>query len=189
MALKLITPPEPLYTAQDAITRLHLRVDSSDDNALIDHLIKTATEYKEQETGRAFVAQTWELALDAFPTAEILLPKSPIISVTSIKYDDADGVEATVDPADYQADIVSPDGWVVLSGGAVWPVTLSAINAARVRFVAGYGAPDDVPAPLKQSVLVKVAELYENREETLPSNMTQSTASAHLSQLYRRMFV
>ena len=68
MALKLITAASTFpITLEDA--KLHCRVDTAADDALINALITAATELAEQKTGRALMAQTWELTLDAFPEA------------------------------------------------------------------------------------------------------------------------
>ena len=83
MKLKLKTGPavEPV-TLEEA--KLHLRVDSGDDNALITALITTARELAERETHRAFITQTWQMYLDT-AEAEIEIPKPPLQSIVSIK--------------------------------------------------------------------------------------------------------
>jgi hypothetical protein len=84
MALKLITAPiaEPLTLAE---AKAHLRVDESDDDALIEALIVAARQGAEHITQRALMPQTWELALDQFES-EIRLPKAPLASVIGVKY-------------------------------------------------------------------------------------------------------
>lgn len=74
--------------------KLHLKVDSADDNALITALITTARELAERETKRAFITQIWQMFLDS-AKAEIEIPKPPLQSVESIKAISA--VESTVD--------------------------------------------------------------------------------------------
>jgi len=93
MRLKLKTAPsvEP-FSLDEA--KLHLKVDSADDNALISALITTTRDLAERETKRAFITQTWKLYLDE-PPAEIEIPKPPLQSVESIKTISA--VESTVD--------------------------------------------------------------------------------------------
>jgi len=173
MALKLITPPaaEPISLAE---AKAHLRVDTTDEDALITALISAAREHAEHVTHRAFITQTWELAVDAFPAAEILLPRPRLISVVSVKYDDAAEVEQTMDAADYALDTYSEPGWLLPAYGSTWPATLDAANAVRVRYTAGYGATASaVPQGLKAWMLLRVGNLYRNREELVDGRQVQ----------------
>ena len=80
-------------------------------------------------------------------------------------YLDADGVSLTVNPSDYVLDTVSEPGWLVPGPGKTWPETQSgAINAVTVDYTAGYGAAAaNVPAPLKQWILLAITTMYETR--------------------------
>jgi hypothetical protein len=49
--------------------KLHLKVDTPDDDSLITALIVAARRYAETFTRRAFISQTWDLFLDHFPGA------------------------------------------------------------------------------------------------------------------------
>ena len=76
MALVEVTPPavEPL-TLQEA--KDHLRVDHTDDDSLIDPMIKTARMYAEGKTRRALITQTWDWLLDSFPAWTLTVPMPP----------------------------------------------------------------------------------------------------------------
>src|SRR5262245_51885551 len=128
MALRLISGPtvEPITLTE---AKAHLRVDHTADDTLIAMYIAAARTDCEEWTARAFVAQTWELVLDEFPDDEILLPRPPLQSVESIKYDDADGLEQTLATTEYAVDDASQPGWVVpVTTG--WPSsTFEGINA------------------------------------------------------------
>jgi uncharacterized phiE125 gp8 family phage protein len=88
------------------------------------------------------------------------LPASPITAVTSVKYLDANGVEQTMDAADYTVDTDSLVGRVVAEE---WPETDGTVNAVRVRYTAGW-TPSTIPPALQQWLLIRVATLYEHRE-------------------------
>ena len=80
MSLQLITPPalEPV-TLDEA--KAHLKVDTTDDDALIERLIAAARARAEWHTGRAFLTQSWILWLDCWPpldVAEIPLPPASV---------------------------------------------------------------------------------------------------------------
>lgn len=165
MGLKLITPAAEEPVSLDE-AKHHLRVDHSDDDDLIALYIAASRQDidgRDGWLGRALVSQTWELSLDRFPRAEIQLPFAPLQSVVSIKYYAPNGIEQTVSVGDYEVDAASEPGWVI-PGTSGWPSTLDAINAVRVRFIAGYGDAADVPAPIKAAVLLRVGDLYANRE-------------------------
>src|SRR5262245_27210237 len=106
MALRLITPPasEPISLT---LAKSHLRVDHTDDDTLITAQIAGARFFAEKFTARAFITQTWELVIDQFPTNEIKIPLPPLQTVNHIKYDDAGGVEQTVNTGNYFVDSVS----------------------------------------------------------------------------------
>ena len=164
MSLTLIAAPilEPMTLAE---AKLHLRVDGTDEDALITSLIGAARRGAEHKLNRALITQTWELALDAFPDGSIELPMSRALSIVSVKYLDSSGVEQTVDSADYALDAATTPGWVLLASDATWPTTYDGANAVRVRFTCGYGpAASDVPADVVAWCKLQVGALYRNRE-------------------------
>src|SRR6185503_18504563 len=84
MSLQLITPPliEPV-TLADA--KLHLKVDTSDDDALIARLITAARASAEWHTGRALNTQGWILWLDCWPQCGVIeIPLSPLQRVSTV---------------------------------------------------------------------------------------------------------
>ena len=49
--------------------------------------------------------------------------------------------------------------------GVIWPQPGKAANGVEIDFTAGYGAlATDVPAPLREALLLLIAHWYENRE-------------------------
>lgn len=144
----------------------HLRVDGTDEDALITAYVKVARRQAEMMSRRAFVTQTWELALAGWPQAGCLvLGNPPLQSVTWVKYTDSQGVELTLPSGDYLVDTYSEPGRVVLGHGKGWPsVTLQPGPAVRVRYVAGYGPAVAVPETYKQAIRLLVGHYYENRE-------------------------
>ncbi len=145
--------------------KLHLRVDGSDDDGLINELIKSARIFCEGYQNRAFITQTITLRMDKF-TNPIVLPKPPLIAVASIKYLDVDGAQQTVGTGLYDVDITSEPGLVVLGYQDSWPVIRSVHHSVEVIYTAGYGAAaSDVPENVKTGIKLLVGHLYEHREE------------------------
>lgn len=165
MALQLVTAPaeEPL-TLADA--KLHLRETRDGQNAIITALITAARQQCESITRRALITQTWDLYLPAFPASgeAIEIPLSPLASVESITYTDADGVTQTWDAAEYTVDAVTEPGLIVPAYNKTYPATRTVPNAVKVRFVAGYGAAADVPEGIKQAMRMLIGHMYVNRE-------------------------
>lgn len=148
----------------------------STEDTLLSALITTAREYCEGFQNRAYIVQTWELILDNWPYGDSIdIPLPPLQSITSIKYKNSTGIEATLATNQY---IVDPDsylGRLVLAYGCTWPnAVLYPAGAIRVRFVAGYGdAATDVPQRVKQAMLLLIAHWYKNREAIDAGNMSE----------------
>ena len=119
------------------------------------------------ELGRALLEQEWELALDSFPPSAICLPLPPLLSVESVKYVDPEGVQQTMEPAGYTVE-PGEHGFAMPVHGTRWPATRAQPLAVRVRFKAGYGSTGDkVPAAIRSAILLRVADLFENRESSI----------------------
>jgi len=165
---------EPVSLAE---ATAHLRVDFQDDDAYIRALIVAAREQCELRTRAAFIAQTHILNLDHFPGAvleealifggdPIYLPRSPVLSVTSVQYVDDQGTLTVLPTAAYQTDIYSHTPRIKPAYGYTWPTTRAGVaNAVTVTYQAGYGPdPDDVPEGIRQAIKILVGTWYENRE-------------------------
>lgn len=177
-ALTLYTAPaaEPLSAAE---AKAHLRVTTTDEDTLIGSLITASRQRLEEITGRAFISQTWEYALNDFPEetrrnplGAIWLPRPPLVSVTSITYTDTDGASQTLNASLYTVDTRAIPGQIVPAYGQTWPATRDIVNAVVVRYVAGYGASSAyVPEPIRQALRVDLATLYEHREDLVVGNI------------------
>jgi uncharacterized phiE125 gp8 family phage protein len=163
MAYQLITPPsgEPVTLAE---AKLHLRVDITDDDALITSLITVARQYAEMVTQRQFLTASWRLVLDCFPPM-IRLDKMPLVSVDSIKYTDLNGVLQTMAITDYAVDTSAEPVRITPVFGKIWPIPVPQIGAVQVNFTSGYGTAANVPEGIKSWMKVRIASLYNNREE------------------------
>jgi uncharacterized phiE125 gp8 family phage protein len=166
MSLELLTPPatEPV-TLSDA--KAHLKVDVTDDDALITRLLTAARARAEWHTGRALITQSWRLWRDAWPCSGIVeIPLPPLQSVASVTTYALDDSATVLDPATYQVDAASSPARLALKANVVPPINTRAMNAVAIEFTAGYGDDaSDVPAPIVEAILEIVAFLYENRGE------------------------
>lgn len=170
MKLYLVTAPTPEPLTRLELEQQFLRVTTSDEEELIDGLIKTARERAELATGRALCTQTWDYKLDCFPATDYIeLPLHPLISVTSVKYIDVNGTEQTWSSANYTVDAPSgpyaPKGRILRKYDVTdWPNIRDQRLAVTIRFVAGYGDAADVPDSIKHAMKLMVGHWYENRQ-------------------------
>lgn len=160
-ALKTYAAPtvEPLTVDQ---VMEHLRLDEYE--TMLPLLIASARASAEAATSLALMTQTLDLYLDAFPAAEIVLPRSPLQSVTSITYTDTDGATQTLAASEYLVDTASAPPRIVPAYGKSWPSTRQQINAVKVRFVCGHTDAASVPADVKAWMLLSIGTAYEHRE-------------------------
>ena len=161
------------------------------EDLLLTSLITAAREYCENFQNRAYVTQTWDLWLDAWPDEnyiQVALP--PLQSVTSIKYYDTDDAEATFSSSYYFVDDKSEPGRIVPNYGETWPTTtLRPINGAVVRFVTGYGAASSVPQRVKQAMLLLIGHWYLNREAAITGAISKEIEFAVNSLLWQDRIV
>ncbi len=164
MSLQQVTGPavEPLSVIE---AKEHLRVDGTSEDTLISSLILTSRLHIEAALGLALITQSWRHFLDRWPKGgEVRIPLRPLQSVSEIRTYDVGGGSTAVATETYVVDAVSNPGRVVPVGG-VWPIPGQAANGIEIEFVAGYGdSAADVPAPIRQALLLLVAHWYEHRD-------------------------
>lgn len=175
MNVSVLTPPaeEPVSLAE---AKAQIRLQIADDDAAVTRKIKAARERCEAEIARAFVTTSFRLRLDGFnnrydhPTwysnlHPIAIPRADLIAVSAINYINSAGVSTVLAPSNYTV-IPGAPGWVFPSYGHSWPSARSQPGALTVDFTAGYGTAANVPAVIKEAVLMLMGHLYENREAT-----------------------
>lgn len=164
MSAVLVTPPlvEPV-TLADA--KLHARVDGASQDQAILALITAARGYVEEATGRVLIEQGWRIYRDDWPAAGVVrIRPSPLVRVDAITVYDAEGTPGVVPASDYEIDVTSVPARVRMARGVVI-LPGREINGIEIDVTAGYGAAaEDVPAPLRQAILMLVAHWFENRE-------------------------
>ncbi len=164
MALVLVTPPviEPVSIAE---AKSHLRLDGSADDILVASLILTSRLHIEAALGLALVTQGWKLVLDRWPKSDCLaLPLRPVQSITSVAVLTADGSPDVLAPSSFVLDGGGAPPRLVRTGAA-WPTVGRAAAGIEIDFVAGFGAAAaDVPAPIRQALLLLIAHWYEHRD-------------------------
>ncbi len=192
----VVTPPAPIVTLEQA--KAHLRIRHDDEDDLIERGVAAATAHIDGPDGwlgRAIGLQTLEARFDGdLSPQELFLALPPIIDVVSITYLDADRVEQTVDPADYE--LIDRTVYRMPLGATPWAAAYAGREAIRVRYRAGFvanpAADPLVPAPpepIVAAILLMVGDLFAFRETavigTISTSVTMSTTVENLLAPYR----
>lgn len=140
--------------------KAHLRVLDSDDDVYIQDLVNVAEAQAEEITSRYLSEKS-----DLFELEELKevfeLPKSPLVAVDSIEYySERLGSYTVLDTSLYKVSTTSSLAKVKLDLNVDYIVDV--FFPLKVTYRAGYAV---LPAPIKQWILLRVATMYENREE------------------------
>lgn len=173
-----ITPPaEPPVSLELARQQCQIDADITDEDVLIDGMIKAAVDYCERQLGLTLITQEKQY-IGCFSSVIELTPN--LLSVESIKYVDTEGVEQTLSADQYYNDIASVVGKVIKIG--TYPSTQATHpQPVTINFTCGYGDADAVPDSIKQCILMLVGHWYRNRESvsvgTINSEMEFTTTA------------
>jgi uncharacterized phiE125 gp8 family phage protein len=140
--------------------RPELRIAAATDNLVVADLIQSAIEAYEEFTNNVLCLSTWDLYFDEFPD-EIETP-GPLSSITSVKYLDTSGAEATLATTVYKASTSNNPlfGLITLKYGQSWPSAYSEADAVYARAVLGYANAAAIPQLIKNGLIAKIQELY-----------------------------
>ncbi len=173
-------PTQEPVTLQEV--KEYLRLEDSIDERNLQPIVEASRKYAEEYLNRALMSQTITLSLDTTSDMDdplwegmktgpymnshknyIVLPKSPVASVTSVvTYDDAD-TATTFAASKYYVDTAREPARIVLRTGETFPTALRVANAIVVIYVAGVASPYNIPEPIRMGILQHIAYLYEHR--------------------------
>jgi uncharacterized phiE125 gp8 family phage protein len=156
-----ITPPvaEALTLAE---TKAHLRLDMSDEDALVAGLIAVARDHLERSTGLCLMTQGWRLYLDSISEDGVIpIARGPVQTVESVAVYDEAGEATAVSLEGHVLDGIRRPARLMLVQG-VRPGR--AVNGIEIDFIAGFGATaTDVPDTLKRAMLTHIAAMFSCR--------------------------
>ncbi|TIO39548.1 MAG: hypothetical protein E5X96_00025 [Mesorhizobium sp.] len=172
--------------------KLHLHVDGTDEDTLIQAYIDAATAYLDGYagiTGRALMTQSWRQDFDGFSHC-LRLPVGPVASVSGVTYYDGSNMQQTLATSVYDKFTDALGTYVGLKPDQSWPSSYTRPDAVSVTFIAGTDA-SAVPAPLKVAIMLLAANWYENRESvslgSIPAEIPMGVSA--LVAPYRRVGV
>lgn len=175
------TAPPSATPVSVAEAKAQCRVDHSDDDTLIEAMIAAATSELDGWSGalgRCLVTQTWSQAFDGFG-AMLRLPL-PAAEVSGITYVDANGTTQTLAADQYALQRDALGSFVEPAYNVTWPSVRDQSASVTVTFTAGSSAAE-VPAAIKAAILLRVADLYHNREASVEGMAVNPTIRALLA--------
>jgi uncharacterized phiE125 gp8 family phage protein len=179
---------EPI-TLEEA--KAHLRLDTNDDDMLIQSLILTSRLHIEVALGLALITQTWSCFFDRWParagalvepagggftlrersarfepaSETVTLPISPVRSIDAVRIYAGDGTFISLPTAGFTFDLASRHPRVTRNAETMMPEPGRRLNGVEIAVTCGFGpSPADVPAPIRQALLLLVAHWYEHRD-------------------------
>ena len=161
MILSLVTGPTTLPVSADDLRSMG-RLDDYEDAIVIEKLIEAAARMVGEYAGRSLLEETWALSIPAIHRRDLMLPKSPVRSITSITYFDGADAEQTANVSDFY--LMKDDDRAILrpKSGESWPAAnTDRDDAITITFVAGY---TDIPPTLVHAVKMMALHLVNNRE-------------------------
>jgi uncharacterized phiE125 gp8 family phage protein len=163
MSSILLTPPavEPV-TLADA--KAYLRVEHSDDDAVITALIAGARSHVEAQTRRALITQSWRLIRDSWPCdGRIAVAPSPLRQITAGRVYRLDGTTRALDLQAFVSDLGATPSIISFLSWSL-PAPGRPVAGIEIDVEVGYGSgPANVPDPLRQAIKLLVSHWYENR--------------------------
>ena len=171
-AYRLLTPPaaEPVTLAQ---AKAFLRIDYTQEDALIELAITAARQAAEHYLRLVLVPQEWELTQPLGDDRKLRLWIGPLRELGNIQILDEAGTGTDLSSEQYQ---ISTDGYQVCLRDR-----RAGMVALRLRYTAGlYAAAEQIPALLVQGMLHHVAVMMDQRDGSvaLPAHSIQAYASS-----------
>lgn len=155
-------PTLAVLTAADL--NLHARIDSADEDPLLEEYIAAATELVEADASLYLRPASLSLHLDEWPDCgPVRIERCPVTAVTAVNYIDPDGAAQVWDDAEYDVDLVSRPARIEPAFGFYWPVPRSSQRAIEIEFTCGY-ADGACPQLALQMIRLLVGHWFENRE-------------------------
>ncbi len=186
--IKVSVPPVIEPVELDPLKRL-LKITWDHENADLLKVIKSARKRCEKLTRRHFIDTTVRMNLPMFPGDRwIELPRRPLQSVTSIKYQDTDDAQQTLAVTEYVMDQDDERPRIVLKSDKSWPAVLGGgePDQVEVLYVCGYGTTIlSVPDEILQAVMRAATRLQRLRAPgpvKIHADMVDKTAMEMLGQ-------
>lgn len=185
--LTITTPATETRLALIDSVKLDLNITNDDDDEVISYQIDRASSYIIGYTGRVFARETVNEKLPARNEPTIVLTRTPIITLTSVKYNGAliDSSEYSIDDANAGV-IFRETGW---SDTTLWDYNITATPTRwgkrlwEFDYISGYALPgtEDTGAKLPEEVekaCIDIVKSWYLRRDQDPIVMRQRTGDS-----------
>jgi uncharacterized phiE125 gp8 family phage protein len=166
---EVTAPPAAALPVRAFAEHLRLGTGFADDgsqDAVLELYLRAAMAAIEARLGRVLLARSFDWSVERWrEDASQALPVAPVRAVESITLVDAEGAETAVDPVAWSVLRDAQRPRLVGRFGRSLP-RIPRGGSATVRMSAGFGMTwEEVPADLRQAVLLLAAHYYESRAE------------------------
>ena len=161
MRFEQTTFPDAINVVALTVAKSHIRVEHTDDDALITSLITAAQEMVQKYTG-TFLQRTGLTFYSDYFIDFMDLHAGPLLTITSVQYKDTRDATITVSSSDYQLD---GKGYPARLRLTTIPTDVKdELNAINIQTLSGYDT-NDRPQALVSAMLLIIGHLYENRQD------------------------
>ena len=136
-----------------------LKIDSMDEDFILSSFISVARQLIERYTGLSLITQKWKLVMDNL--SETYLCHYPTSVIDSIKTYDYDNTATTWANTNYRLD--TDRNKIYFNEDYVFPTEIRENAGVEIIYTAGFGTSEDIPAPIRQALLIMISALYECR--------------------------
>jgi uncharacterized phiE125 gp8 family phage protein len=177
---------EECISVEDA--KVHMRIDTDDEDDYVESLISTARVHCENWCGTALLPQRTIVYYDDTELTEfrikrhIRLPHLNILAVVEVNNYDDDGDDTVFSASN---SYLSGDR-LCFKSSAYLPTDMRAFDALSVEFISGFGTLVDdnyveaVPKPIKQAMLELMLHWHENRAAVYDSMNTSAPLNGQM---------
>ncbi len=165
---RVAAPAAEPVTVEEAKT--YLRIDSAEEDILINDLIVAARMSAEQWLRSSLINQTWKLVYNEYVNDGIPLEMLPVVNIVSVILVNRDS----------SSQVISSDSYY-LNASRTSLMLDSRIDgfSIEITYNTGYGNSSQVPTPIKYGILSHIAAMYDER-----GLIGQAILPAQVSALY-----
>ena len=182
----------------------YLKVETTEDDDLIELLIDAAVCVFEAFTGQDLISREYFIACSGFPDSHNMFPshfsslcgsncleirRFPLVSVLLIEFL-KNGLFVPLPESDFEIDFGSPAHYPFIFPVDDWPTTDCVPRPVKIEIEVGYGFPDPgIPNGIKVGLLQHIAFLYQNRGDCACDGNKVSSLPAAAKLIYSKFII
>ena len=161
-----------------ATLKSELKIEVSTDDTILATKLAAAERMIEEYTNRRLMKTVYDLTLSDWPAGGITIPYSPVLSIDSIKYYDANNVQQTWAATNYFYN-ASSEPCCIQYYDSTPSIRDKRTDVITVRFTVGYSSSETlataqaaVPGMLHQAIVQMAGDLYFTRQDAVREKFT-----------------